>query len=89
MKLLQSKRFLTFVNNPFRNITTALISIKIYKFCQSFKFRFAREKMKERRPKRTAQEAKKEAEEKDSYQPFEEPGWAAKPLGQWKTVETT
>lgn len=45
--------------------------------------------MKDRRPKRSAQEVKEAEEEKESYQPFEEPGWAAKPLGQWKTVEST
>lgn len=27
-------------------------------------------------------------EEQETYQPYEEPGWSAKPLGQWKTVET-
>lgn len=48
--------------------------------------RYQREKLKQRRPKPSATEVKKKEEEKESYQTYEEPGWAAKPLGQWQTI---
>lgn len=50
--------------------------------------RYAREKLKERRIKPTVAEVKMKKEEQETYQPYEEPGWSARPLGQWKTVET-
>lgn len=45
--------------------------------------------MKERRPKPTPAEVKKDEEEKDQYKIYEEPGWSAKPLGEWTTVSQT
>ena len=59
-----------------------------YKFFKHYLFcRYAREKLIERRPKPTKEQVKQEKEEKDSYQLYEEPGTAAKPLGTWKTIE--
>lgn len=50
--------------------------------------RFAREKLKERRIKPTVEEAKAKVEEEESYAAYEEPGTAARALGQWQTVQT-
>lgn len=51
--------------------------------------RFHREKLKERRPKPTQSEVAKVEEEKEQYKTYEEPGWSAKPLGEWTTVSET
>lgn len=48
--------------------------------------RYHREKLKERRPKPTPTEIAKVEEEKEQYKTYEEPGWSAKPLGEWTTV---
>lgn len=50
--------------------------------------RFAREKLKERRTKPTVEEVKAKVEEEESYATYEEPGTAARALGQWQTVQT-
>lgn len=39
------------------------------------------------RPQPTKEQIKKEKEERESYQPFEEPGSSAPALGKWQTVE--
>lgn len=44
--------------------------------------------MKERRVKPTVEEVKAKVKEEESYVTYEEPGTAARPLGQWQTVQT-
>ncbi|KAJ6649790.1 WW domain-binding protein 4 [Pseudolycoriella hygida] len=51
--------------------------------------KYYREKLKERRPKPTPSEVAKVEEEKEQYKTYEEPGWSAKPLGEWTTVTNT
>lgn len=52
-----------------------------------YSHRFAREKLKERRVKPTVEDVKAKVEEEESYAMYEEPGTAARPLGQWQTVQ--
>lgn len=48
--------------------------------------RYAREKLKARRIKPTAEETKDKEEEQASYAPFEDPDTEARSLGQWQSV---